>query len=75
MGVGLYSLGGSKGRPTGGPYLNTMVYSHNTLIKTNDWYYKPGSRASWARRSKALAGGGQGRRAEPAQKIGVRRLG
>ena len=75
-GVGLYLLGGSKGRSLGGPpYLITMQYPQNTLIKTNDWYYKPGNRASWARRSKSCAGGRNGRHALPGRSIGVNRLG
>ena len=74
MGIGLYLLGGNKGRPTGPPYLITMIFSR-CPYKTNDWYYKPGNRASWSRRSKSSAGGGQGRHSLPAQKIGVRRLG
>ena len=76
MTVGLYLLGGSKGRPTGPPYiLSQMHFTNNTIIKTNDWYYKPGDRASWSRRSKACAGGGLGQHAKPAKKIGVQRLG
>ena len=74
MGVGLYLLGGSKGRGQG-PTFITMQFSHNQIIKTNDWYFKPGDRSSWARKSKASAGGGLGRKSLPAQKIGVRRLG
>ena len=73
-GVGLYLLGGAKGRGQG-PTLYSMTFSNNQIIKTNDWYYKPGSSASWARRSKASAGGGLGRHSLPAKKIGVARLG
>ena len=67
MPIGVYSLGGSKGRSTGGPYLLDMKFTRK-VVKTNDWYYKPGSSASWARRSKS---GGKGNGA----KIGVSRLG
>ena len=74
MSVGLYLLGGSKGRGQGPTFL-PLKYSYNTVVKTNDWYYKPGNRASWSKRSKAPAGGGLGPRALPAQKIGVNRLG
>ena len=53
MPVGLYSLGGSKGRHTGGDplLLGKMKFTNNKIIKTNDWYYKPhtASGASWSR--------------------------
>ena len=47
-----------------------MTFTGNT---TNDWYYKPGNRASWARRSRP--GGGQNRGRQNANRIGVNRLG
>ena len=68
MPVGVYSLGGSNGRPTGQPYLLLNMKFTRKVVKTNDWYYTPGSSASWARRSKS---GGKGNGA----KIGVSRLG
>jgi hypothetical protein len=45
----LPTLGGSKGRSSQGPYIVNMVFQHNTIIKTNDWYHKPHNRASWSR--------------------------
>jgi hypothetical protein len=72
--IGSYRLGGSKGRPTGPPYLLPMQFSYNMLIKTNDWYYKPGNRASWARRSRP-SGGGRGHRNIPGTSLVARRLG
>ena len=44
-----------------------------TGMKTNNFYYNPGGRASWARRSKS--GGGQNWGRKVATKIGVSRLG
>ena len=38
MPVGIVSVGGSKGRPTGGPYLLNMQFTRK-VTKTNDWYY------------------------------------
>ena len=73
-GIGTYNLGGSKGRPTGPPYLLPMQYSYNLVVKTNDWYYKPGNRASWARRSRAC-GGGRGKINLPGTSLVARRLG
>ena len=74
-GIGVYLLGGSKCRTGGPPYLITMQYPQNTVIKTNDLYFKPGNRSSWARRSKSCAGGRNGHHALPAKAIGVNRLG
>jgi len=50
-GIGVYSLGGSKGRPTGSNGIITMKFTNNQIYKTNDWYYKPhtASGASWSR--------------------------
>ncbi len=50
MPIGVYSLGGSTGRPTGGNHLLTMKFT-TKVIKTNDFYYKPhtASGASWTR--------------------------
>ena len=43
------------------------------VVKTNNFYYNPGGRASWARRSKS--GGGQNWGRKVATKIGINRLG
>ena len=49
MTVGMYSLGGAKGRGGAqGPFIMNMQMSR-ALIKSNDWYHKPHNRASWAR--------------------------
>lgn len=75
MPVGLYTLGGSR---TG---CNYCARNHCTIPmtftrevwKTNNHYYNPGDRASWARRSRA--GGGQNWGRTNATRIGVNRLG
>ena len=43
MSVGLYVLGGSKGRGcnNNGNCLVTLKYTHNIVYKSNDFYYKP----------------------------------
>jgi hypothetical protein len=62
MPTGMYLVGGSKGRPTGPELRGCQVNSSSTwgghispcapviktwqMIKTNDWYYKPGSGSS-----------------------------
>ena len=73
MPIGLYRLGGSSfccKRCDNKNCLLPMKFTGNT---TNDWYYKPGNRASWARRSRP--GGGQNRGRQNANRIGVNRLG
>ena len=41
MSVGLYVLGGSKGRGCSGNCLVKLEYTHNVMYKTNDFYYTP----------------------------------
>ena len=45
------TIGGSKGRGATNPPLIQMKFQNNTMIKSNDWYHKPGNRASWSRSS------------------------
>ena len=45
------SLGGNKDRGTTNPKLITMRFPNNTMIKSNDWYHKPGNTSSWSRSS------------------------
>ena len=70
MPVGVYLLGGSQGRPTGGSYLLNMKLTRN-VIKTTDMYYKPHSNATWARRSKPSGKNSSG--GTSARKIGINR--
>ena len=74
VGIGVFLVGGSKGRGQPPTFIKFPM-GFNRVVKTNDWYYKPGDRTSWSKRSKPCAGGGQGRHALPAQKIGVNRFG
>jgi len=64
MPVRFSTIGGSQGRATGGPYIQ-LIFTRK-VIKTNDWYYKPHSNATWARKSKSSGTGN-------AQKIGINR--
>lgn len=63
----------------GGPYSSRINCQNSNCLmkfthsKTNDWYYKPGNRSSWARRSRS--GGGQNYGRTNASRIGVNRLG
>ena len=45
------TFGGTRGRGATNPPLIKMRSPNNTMIKTNDWYHKPGNRASWSRSS------------------------
>ena len=45
------TLGGTRGRGATIPPLITMRFPNNTMIKSNDWYHKPGNTASWSRSS------------------------
>ena len=73
MPVGHYTLGGSYSRCNHCANSNCLLPMTFTGNKTNDWYYKPGDRASWARRSRS--GGGQNWGRKSANRIGVNRLG
>ena len=75
MPVGLYLLGGARAgctSCTGQSCILPMTFTR-TVSTTNDFYYKPGNRASWARRSRS--GGGQNWGRTNASRIGVKRLG
>ena len=73
MPVGHYSLGGARSGCTSCDKKGCLLPMTFTGMKTNDWYYKPGNRANWARRSKS--GGGQNWGRKSAARIGVNRLG
>jgi len=45
------TFGGTSGRGATNPPLIKMAFQNNVMIKSNDWYHKPGNRASWSRTS------------------------
>ena len=73
MPVGLYTLGGARNSCMHCSRENCTLPMSFTVWKTNDLYYNPGDRASWARRSRA--GGGQNWGRKNGTRIGVNRLG
>ena len=72
-GIGMHRLGGPSSGCSNCRNKNCLLPMSYTGMKTNNFYYKPGDRASWARRSKA--GGGQNWGAKSGARIGVNRLG
>jgi hypothetical protein len=73
MPVGLYTLGGARNSCKTCDNKGCLLPMTFTVWKTNDWYHKPGNRASWARRSRASGGQNWGTR--NVTRIGVNRLG
>ena len=63
---------GSQPQPDPGPQPRPLYPMH---FSNNNVNFKSGNRASWARRSKPCAAGSNGRRSQPAKKMGVNRLG
>ena len=73
MSIGVYKLGGSSICCKKCDRKDCLIPMNYTGSWNNDNYYKPGNRASWARKSKASGGQNHGRRV--ATRIGVNRLG
>jgi len=73
MSVGLYKLGGASAGCLKCDNKNCLLPMSFKGNFDNDHYYKPGNRASWARRSKSSGGQNYGKK--NAQRIGVNRLG